>query len=277
MLSMLKSLTISTLLISSSLVAKSFDDKVIDFEKNRFSANKRIVLKNLTVHDKKSLTDGWYGYVVNVSADVGGKVMTVKDIVFTNGNLITPELFDIKSGVSLKTMMSPKLSDNFYNKEHLILGSENAKNKLVIFSDPLCPFCIDFVPEVIKYVKKHEDKIALYYYHFPLLRLHPAADVVSKAMLVAKKKGLKDIEEKIYNADFEKYFTEKETNKEKILKGINAVLKTNFTVKDIEDKSIAKEIEKDVMMGEEVMVQGTPTIFVNGDKDNSKTKWEVAN
>ena len=28
------------------------------------------------------------------------------------------------------------------------------KDKIVIFSDPLCPFCKDYVPEVIKHVNK---------------------------------------------------------------------------------------------------------------------------
>ena len=126
--------------------------------------------------------------------------------LFSNGEFVAPELIDLKTGNSLKLLLQPKLSDNFYSPNHLIEGNKDAENKIVIFSDPLCPFCIDYVPEVIKHVKKNKEEIALYYYHFPLSKIHPAADTLVKAMDVAKKKGIKDVELKVYETDWETYF-----------------------------------------------------------------------
>lgn len=262
--------------LSSSLFASSMDDKVLAFEKKRFSSNKRIDFKEASINLKKEMNiSGWYGYIIDIKADVQGKEITAKDMLFSNGIVIAPELLDIKTGKSLKDSLTPNLTSAYYKKKNLIAGTHNAKNKIVVFSDPLCPFCINYIPDVINHVKNNKNDIALYYYHFPLLQLHPAADVISKAMIVAHKKGIKNVELKIYQADFQKDFDAKETNQKKILKSINKVLKSNITFDDIKDMDVRQTIVDDMKFGEDVMVEGTPTIFINGIKDNTKLKYET--
>ena len=76
---------------------------------------------------------------------------------------------------------------------------------MVIFSDPMCPFCIDFVPEVIdEIVSSKTKKIALFYYHFPL-SIHPRAETIVKATIAAEADGVDPAEliSKVYNTDFE--------------------------------------------------------------------------
>lgn len=263
-------------LIASSMFANATDDAIIKFEKMRFSKNSQIKVKDIEISVKKDLpVKNWKGYIVDVIAEVQGKELRAKDVVFSNGEVVTPELLNIKTGRSLKDLMSPSLTPVYYNKEHLIAGNHNAKDKIVVFSDPLCPFCMDYVPEVIKHVKKNSDTIALYYYHFPLLRLHPAADALTKLMDIAREKGIKDVEIKVYEADWDPYFSERETNQQKIIDGFNKVFKTNITFNEIMNKELRESILTDIQMGEEVMVQGTPTVFVNGEKDNSKLKYET--
>lgn len=270
-----KTLLISSLIISG-VYANSVDEKVLAFEKNRFSQNKRIKIVDISVNLKKELpVKNWFGYIVDVTAKVGEKELKAKDVVFSNGQVVAPELIDINTGESLKDLMKPKLTAKYYDEKRLIAGSKNAKNKIVIFSDPLCPFCIDYVPEVIKYVKKNSKDIALYYYHFPLLRMHPAADTLIKAMSVAKHKGVKDIELRTYETDFDPYFKANSRDKKKILAAFNKEFKTNITLEEISKKEIAKEIFDDVKMGEEAMIDGTPTIFINGENDKTKLKYET--
>lgn len=270
-----KTLLISSLIISG-VYANSIDDKVLAFEKDRFSQNKRIKIIDISVNLKKELPiKDWYGYIVDVTAKVGEKELKAKDVVFSNGKVIAPELIDINTGDSLKDLMTPKLDAKYYDEKRLIAGSKDAKDKIVIFSDPLCPFCIDYVPEVIKYVKANPKKIALYYYHFPLLRIHPAADTLIRAMSVAEKKGLKDIVLRTYETDFEPYFDERSKDKKKILAGFNKEFKTNITLEEIANEEITKEIFADVSMGEEAMVEGTPTIYINGEADKTKLKYET--
>lgn len=275
MLSMSKLLTIS-LCLTSSLLATSIDDKIIKFEKKVFSKDKRITVKDVKIDFKKELPlEGWTGYVVKITAEVNGKVLSAKDTVFSNGTYLTKELINMKTGQNLESIMVPKLTPKYHDKEKLIAGNHNAKDKIVIFSDPLCPFCIDYVPDVISHVKRNKDSIALYYYHFPLLRLHPAADTLTKLMDVAKHQGIKDIELKTYQADWDEYFTSKTTNIKKIVDAFNKELKTKITLEQVKDSKILEEINKDVRLGEDAMVQGTPTIFINGIKDNTRLKYET--
>lgn len=276
MLSITKIFMIGTLFISTSMFANSVDNKVIEFEKNRFSKNKRIEIKNVSVNTKKDISlKGWFGYIIDIDAVMAGNPIKAKDIVFSNGKMIAPELFDINTGNSLKDLMTPILGSKYYDKKKLIAGTHNAKDKIVVFSDPLCPFCMDYVPDVINHVKKNSKEIALYYYHFPLIQLHPAAKTLVRLMNVAKEKGIKEIELKIYNADWDKYFSEKEKNTQKIIDGFNKEFNTSITFMDINNKKMNDEISYDIGMGEEALVQGTPTIYVNGEKDKSKLKYET--
>ena len=271
-----KIFTASTLLLSILVASDNMDNNVIKFEKERFSKNTRIEIKDVRVNTKKEMPQkGWYGYIIDIDASMGGNDVKAKDVVFSNGELIAPELFDIKTGMALKDLMNPVLSAKYYDKKRLIAGNHNAKDKIVIFSDPLCPFCMDYVPDVINHVNENKDEIALYYYHFPLLRIHPAAGTLVRLMNAAKQKGIKDIELKVYKADWDKYFTSKEKNSQKVIDGFNKEFKTTFTVVDINNKEINNEIQEDVNFGEEAMVQGTPTVFVNGEQDKSKLKYEM--
>ncbi len=272
---MIKKITlfVSCCAVATSLYAKAVDNDIIAFEKKRFQNNKQIELKNVELYFKQELEQkDWYAYILNVDAHYQGKPVKFKDIVFSNGLVVAPELIDLKSGNSLKESVVPTLGAKYYDKSNLILGNANAKDKIVVFSDPLCPFCMDYIPDVINHVKKSAN-VALYYYHFPLLRLHPASKALTKLMDVAREQGVKDIILKTYQADWDKYFTEQETDELKILNAFNQEFGLTLTLEQIQDKRIEDKIYNDISLGEDAMVQGTPTIFVNGKYDKLKTKF----
>jgi thiol:disulfide interchange protein DsbC len=264
----------TTLLLSVSLYANN-DDSVIQFEKNRVSQNPNVTIKEVSINTKKEIPlAGWNGYILDVKVNVQGKDVNAKDILFSDGKYISLDLIDSETGKSLKDLVTPNLTDNYHDKTKLIAGNHNAKDKIVIFSDPLCPYCIDYVPEVIKHVQKNSDSIALYYYHFPLLTVHPAAGTLVKLIDIAKHKGIKDVELKTYQIDWEKHFDVKSTDEKVILEAFNKEFKTDIKLDELAKAEIAKNIDSDISMGEDVMVQGTPTIFVNKVKDSSRLKYE---
>ncbi len=264
-----------TVLLSGMLYAASNDQNIVDFEKKRISQNPNVQVKDIKIETKKELPlAGWSGYILNVQADVQGKNINAKDILFSDGKYIALELIDSQTGKSLKDLITPNLTEKYYDKAKLIAGNHNAKDKLVIFSDPLCPFCKDYVPDVIKYVNKNSDSIALYYYNFPLT-IHPAATPLSKLVEIAKHKGIKDVELKTYETNWEPYFDVKTTDEKKILEAFNKEFNTSIKQEELSDKNLDSLIQKDITMGDDVMVSGTPTIFVNGVKDNSKQKYET--
>ncbi|MCT7649275.1 thioredoxin domain-containing protein [Aliarcobacter butzleri] len=263
-----------SVILSASLFAN--DSTVLDFEKKRVAQNPNVKVKDVKVNTKKDLPlAGWNGYILDVEAIVQEKSLKVKDILFSNGDYIALDLIDAKTGKSLKDLVTPNLTSNYYDKTKLIAGNHNAKDKIVVFSDPLCPFCMEYIPEVINYVNKNSDSIALYYYAFPLVQIHPASEALSKIIEVAKNKGVKDIELKAYKTDWETYFSPKENDEKKILEAFNKELKTNIKLEEIASKDINEKLSKDMSMGEEVMVTGTPTIFVNGVKDTTRELYKT--
>lgn len=263
-----------SVILSASLFAN--DSTVVDFEKKRVAQNPNVKVKDVKVNTKKDLPlAGWNGYILDVEAIVQEKSLKVKDILFSNGDYIALDLIDAKTGKSLKDLVTPNLTSNYYDKTKLIAGNHNAKDKIVVFSDPLCPFCMEYIPEVINYVNKNSNSIALYYYAFPLVQIHPASEALSKIIEVAKNKGVKDIELKAYKTDWETYFSPKENDEKKILEAFNKELKTNIKLEEIASKDINEKLSKDMSMGEEVMVTGTPTIFVNGVKDTTRELYKT--
>lgn len=262
-----------SILLATSLYAD--DNAIIEFEKKRISQNPNVQIKDVKINTKKELPlVGWSGYILDVEANVQGKVINAKDILFSDGKYISLELYDATNGKSLKDLVTPNLTDKYHDESKLIAGSHKAKDKIVIFSDPLCPFCRDYLPDVIKYVKKNSDTMALYYYNFPL-SIHPAAIPLSKLAEIAKHKGIKDADLKVYETNWEPYFDEKTTDEKKILEAFNKEFKTSIKIEELSSKDINAIIEKDLAMGDEVMVAGTPTIFINKVKDTSKLKYET--
>jgi len=272
---MLKLLAI-TLLLSSVSVAGNIDEKVEKFLSKALSGNKS--LSNLKVKvidrfDVKNLED-WDAMVVQVEATLKEKSKSrqvrQKMIWFTDGNVITKELVDMNTGKDLRDMINPSFKPEYYKKHNLIYGNENAKHKVAIFSDPLCPFCRKFVPASIEYMKKRPKDFAIYYYHFPLENIHPAALVLVKATIAAELKGKKNLTLKLYKVKV----ASREKDIKKILKLFNKAMKTDITEKDLKSKDVLKQLEYDMFVANELMVGGTPTMFFDGKIDKSKQKFK---
>ena len=65
------------------------------------------------------------------------KDINAKDIIFSDGKYISLDLIDAQTGgKSLKDFVTPNLTAKYYDKSKLIAGNHNAKDKIVIFSDP---------------------------------------------------------------------------------------------------------------------------------------------
>lgn len=271
-LSMLKLLTI-VILLNISVSGNDFEKKLVAYEKQRISANPAVALKDLKLVFKKDLGEGWKGYLFNLSLTYQGKHINTNDILFSNGIQVTSELKKI-TGFDYKRLMHPTLGSEYYDKKRLIAGNSNAKNKLVVFSDPLCPNCIDDIPEIIKVVKANPTVFALYYFSFPL-DMHPTAKALVKASKIAENKGLKDMTYKLYTANFEKHFDPyQEKNEQKALDTFNKIFKTNITMAELNQPKIVADLESDIKLADKAFVNGTPTLFLNGEVDITRSNYK---
>ncbi len=254
-------------LIAGSLFAN--DDIVLDFEKKRMAQNPNVKIKSIKLNSKKELDEvnSWSGYIFDIEAIIQGKDIKAKDILFSDGKVVAPDLIDAKTGKSLKDSVTPAMTEKYYDKTRLIAGNNDAKDKVVVFSDPLCPFCQDYIPDIISKVEANSKNIALYYYAFPLTQIHPASLPLSKLIDIAVEKGVKDATIKAYKTDWEEHFDPKSEDSAKILEAFNKVLGTDIKIADLNKKEINAKLEKDIQMGDDLMVSGTPTLYVNGKKE----------
>jgi len=100
-----------------------------------------------------------------------------------------------KKNIDYAKILKPKVPEEAYDKEHLLYGSLDAPHKILFFSDPFCPYCRDISTDIVDVVMKNPKIYGLYYYHLPLVKIHPASEMVSRAMLVFQKRGdIKNVE-----------------------------------------------------------------------------------
>lgn len=275
MLSMLKLLA-TALLLSSTLFASSSSDKVEDFLEQTFHNNPNILALKVNVVDEVPIEQlkGWSGVIVSVDALVKTKTkarnIKQKMIWFTNGEVITKDLTDMNTGESFTQFVAPSFKPEYYKDENLIYGNADAKHKVAIFSDPLCPFCKSFVPSALEDMKKEPNKFAVYYYNFPLQSLHPASIPLVKAAIAAELKGTKEVTLKLYKV----HIDPKEKSINMILNAFNKVMNTDIKPSDLNSPSVLKFYKEGLDLADELMVQGTPTIFIDGKLDRSKNAYK---
>jgi protein-disulfide isomerase len=272
-----------TLLLTSSFIgvgveAKAQDDSaaVLDFLKKSIGSNPQIISLDVKVIDKKVLANpqGWQAYIVSFDgkAKVGNdeKKISQSSIYFAKDGILATELIDLKTGAKLNDSVTPKFKNSFYNKENLLFGSSNATHKVAIFSDPLCPFCKSFVPSALSYMKKYPRDFAVYYYHFPLEGLHPASPTICRAAISLEMSGDKDSIFKIYNLKIDP----RETNEQKILDVVSAAIGKTIKVDTIHSAKVEAQYSASQDIARALLVNGTPTIYFDGEKDNDKKKYK---
>jgi len=276
-MSLMSKLLSTTLLATLSISAASTEADVKDYVKNHLIKNNSVKVKDVDILEKKSIKEleGWDIYFINIHAEVKKTptvtdVVTVPETIFVKDGIAANSLIDMKTGRDYHMTLKPKLKDNVYDEKHLMVGNKDAKHKIVVFSDPQCPFCQKKVPEIYKAVKENPETFALYYYHFPLLRIHPVSDIITRAMLVEQSK--KNFDKVIDMYGFE--IDPREVNLTKVLDKLNSKFDLKLTEKQIDSKEIEKELKYDQKIATEAMVSGTPTVFLDSVWDKSRVEYK---
>jgi protein-disulfide isomerase len=275
MLSLLK-IALILFVTNSVLFAKNKNDELLlDFIKKNLrptSGLKFLGAKIADIQKNKKLIGDWEAVILQLKFQNNKEIQTRYDVIFRKGSSIAFDMYNLRSKRSLKSRFAPPLTYKYYKKDKIIYGDKkgNAKHKIVVFSDPVCPFCLDLVPEIIKLVENNPKDFSLYFYHFPLKALHPSAPTLTKAAIALELKGEKDVVKRLYQADFDYA----QRDEKKSLKEFNKYFKSNLSLKDINSKEVLKIYEEDIKMGNEIMVRGTPTIYIDGKKDDTREKFE---
>jgi protein-disulfide isomerase len=147
-------------------------------------------------------------------------------------------------------------------------GPDNAKVTIVEFSDFQCPFCTRAASVVQQIREKYGYKVRVVFRQYPL-PMHAEARLAAQAALAAHQQGkfweyhdlLFKNQRSLQRASLEEYAKQASLDVERLKKGLN-------------DPLLEAAVDADVKLGEEVNVNGTPTIFINGKRVPNPTEFE---
>jgi protein-disulfide isomerase len=147
-----------------------------------------------------------------------------------------------------------------------VLGNANAPATITIFNDYQCPYCSRFYPGARDVVKALPTKVKLVIKHFPL-GFHPNAKPAAKAALAA---GLQGKFYEMSDLIFQNAAALSDDKYNELAK--QAGLNVDKFTKDLKDKDadFEKKIQQDMALAQQSAVQGTPTYFLNGKKNNAR-------
>ena len=142
------------------------------------------------------------------------------------------------------------------------LGPEKAKITLVEFSDFQCPYCAVAAPVFGALLKAYPDQVKLIFKQYPL-EIHDHALLAAAAALAAKQQN------KFWEMHDVMFANRHNLSREQLLvmaKGIGLNM-AKFQA-DLDSPEIKKAVEQDVRDGDDARVEGTPTLFINGQRYN---------
>lgn len=153
-----------TSLVAASAVFGASDDQIKDFY-NAMIGGKQGV--SITVSDRQKVSDKSDIEVVTVTISDGKN--SQHDVVFTKGDFLFPEIFDLKEHKSYSRDFQQKITVKnlaaVYNKEDkkniISLGNDSKKPTIVVFSDPECPYCRAELDKIESTLKESNVQIIL--------------------------------------------------------------------------------------------------------------------
>lgn len=271
-MSLTSKLLMSVIAATAVLNAGVSDADLKKYFKKFIVQNPSVKVTGVEVVDKQAIEGypGWEAYLTNMKLNYNGKDVSAPQTVFVKDGLATPMLVNLKTGVNYAKELKPKVPSKVYDDAHLLFGNKNAKHKILIFSDPQCPFCMETVPEIMQAAKAHPETFALYYYHLPLRRIHPVSDILTRVMYVAQHKGNSDVVLKLYSLKIDP----RENNVDKVLAAVKKQSGFSVSKAEIEKKSVKDAVKADEDTAAKMMVSGTPTVYIDGKWDKKRDGYK---
>lgn len=184
----------------------------------------------------------------------------------TNFYSIAGEIFKEKGGSYIldtarlgltpgKYLSLPQVGD-----DAIVLGSRDAKVKVIEYSDFQCPYCKVFSSSVTKMIAEYGDRVAFVYKHLPL-SFHPQAENTALASECANEQGKF---KPYHDLLFAKQDVWSKTEGTKVFKGYakQLGLKTAEFDSCLDNKKYAEKVAADAEEASKFGISGTPGIFV---------------
>ncbi len=278
-MSLMSKLLTSTLIATIALSANAdtpnstpTNKELLKYIKRNIVKNPQVKVKGIKVIETKThkALPGWNVLLTNMDLEYQGKDIKVPETIFVKDGLATGHLVNLKNGHDYREDIKPTVPASMYDDAHLLFGNKDAAHKILVFSDPMCPFCQEVVPGIMKAAKEHPDKIALYYYHLPLLRIHPVSGILTRVMHLAQQEGKKDVVEKMYSLKIDP----RTTDMTKVLSKVKEHTGYSVSATKVDDNATKAAIKADEDAAAKLMVSGTPTIYIDGEWDKMRDGYK---
>jgi protein-disulfide isomerase len=176
-------------------------------------------------------------------------------------------LQDLKRQEEKNKPLPPEKAAKIAEGKAPAFGPADAKVTIVEFSDFQCPFCSRAANVVHQLKEKYGDKVHFVFRQFPL-SFHQNAHAAAEASLAAEAQGkFWEYHDKLFanqqsldRPSLEKFAKESGLNVESFKKALD-------------DKTYAATVDSELKLGEEVAVDGTPTMFLNGARVSNPTDF----
>lgn len=142
------------------------------------------------------------------------------------------------------------------------VGPANAKLTLVEFSDFQCPYCAVAVGEINALLKAYPTQVKLIFKQFPL-ETHPQADLAAAAAIAAHKQG------KFWPMHDAMFAHRNDLSRKNLMVLAKEIgLNVEQFESDIDSTEVRETVVRDVQDGDRAHVEGTPTLFISGQRYN---------
>lgn len=144
-----------------------------------------------------------------------------------------------------------------------VTGPAKAPITVVEFSDFQCPYCAAATPNIEAMLKLYPSQMKLVFKQFPLTDLHPQAELAAQASVAAQKQG------KFWQMHDALFASHHDLSRAHILELAqqNGLNMKQFE-QDLDSPAARETVGRDLRDGEQAGVEGTPTIFINGQRFN---------
>jgi len=148
------------------------------------------------------------------------------------------------------------------NAEDHVQGLESAPITLVEYGDYECPHCAAAYPIIKRVQKKLGPKLRFVFRNFPLSNMHPVAESAAEA---AEAAGAQGKFWEMHDAIFE---NQERFGQDDLLEDLAEDLKLDIRrfESDLASSKFKEHVRKDFMGGVKSGVNGTPTLFINGER-----------
>jgi len=159
---------------------------------------------------------------------------------------------------------------NPVTSEDHIQGGKNAPVTLVEYGDYECPYCGQAYPIIKQIQKRYGDKLRFVFRNFPLTEVHPMA---LPAAEVAEYAGAEGQFWKMHDLIYEN----QSNLSVELLVSLSETLKLSSEKLEeaLTNHTFEPKIQSDFMGGVKSGVNGTPTLYINGERYSGPVEYQV--